>query len=156
MTHDDAVDGPGRVYGRDLKIGDKYPLGSHTISEQEIIDFAGSWDPQDFHIDKAAAEAGAYDGLIASGIHTIAVYQRLAVEHVFCNWRIIAGRSLRDLHFLRPVRPGDTLTGTVVIEDVRFDDGNRALVSSSAELVNQKGKPVLSLVLDSYIRDRPA
>lgn len=156
MTGETAGDPTPLEYGVDLRVGQAYQLGSHTVGEQELMDFALAWDPQGFHTDKAQAEAGAYGGLIASGVHTIAIYQRLSIQSAYCNWSVIAGRSFRDLCFLRPVRPGDTLTGTVVVEDIVFDAQNRALVTTAAELVNQHAKPVLSLFVDAYIRARPS
>lgn len=144
------------VYGEDIEVGRKYQLSSHTITEQELVDFAIAWDPQGFHIDKDVAEAGEYEGLIASGLHSLSVYQRLTVLDVFSRWSVIAGRRLRDVRFLRPVRPGYTLTGTVEIQDVTFDDRNRALVTTVAELTDNHGVPVLSAVVEVFVRARPS
>lgn len=156
MTKNTATKASALVYADDLHVGTTYPLGSHTLSEHAVIDFARVWDPQEFHTDRAVAAAGVYGGLIASGIHTIAICQRLAVQGVFHNWSVIAGRNIRDARFLRPVRPGDTLTGTITVEDIAFDERNRALVTTSAELVNQDAKAVLTLHLESYMHARPA
>lgn len=142
------------IHADELEIGRRYQLGSYEMTEDEIVGFAQQWDPQGFHIDAGIAETGAYGGLIASGIHTIAVYQRLSVTGVFDDWSVIAGRALHDVRFLRPVRPGDVLTGTVTIEGIVFDDRQRALVTTSAELINQRGDAVLTLVLDAFVRAR--
>ncbi|MFW0793991.1 MaoC/PaaZ C-terminal domain-containing protein [Gordonia sp. CPCC 205515] len=147
---------PAVAYADDLVVGHRYQLDSYTLDEAELVEFARQWDPQGFHIDAAVADAGAYGGLIASGIHTIAIYQRLSVTGVFDHWSVIAGRTLNDVRFLRPVRPGDTLTGTVLIDAIEFDDRGRALVTTSAEIVNQDGSAVLTLVVDAYVRARPA
>ncbi|PEH80241.1 dehydratase [Nocardia sp. FDAARGOS_372] len=143
------------MYGEDIEVGRQYRLGTYTISERALVDFAALWDPQGFHVDKDVAEAGAYEGLIASGLHTLAVYQRLAVLDVFSGWSVIAGRRLREVRFLRPVRPGDTLTGTVVVQDVTFDDRDRALVTTAAELTDGQARPVLSVDVEAYVRARP-
>ncbi|MYR06951.1 dehydratase [Gordonia sp. SID5947] len=147
--------GSGLTYADDLQIGERYPLGTHTITEAEVVEYATAWDPQGFHIDKEIADAGAYGGIIASGIHTLAIYQRLAVSGVFGNWSVIAGKSLTDVRFLRPVRPGDTLTGSITVDDVAFDDRGRALVTTSARLANQRAEEVLSLVVEAFVRARP-
>lgn len=145
---------PEVSFAEDLVVGHRYSLDSYSLDERELVEFARQWDPQGFHIDSGIADAGAYGGLIASGIHTIAIYQRLAVTGVFDHWSVIAGRQLTDVVFRRPVRPGDTLTGTVIIDDIAFDDRRRALVTTSAELVNQRGAAVLSLVVSAYVRAR--
>lgn len=142
------------IYADDLHVGARYQLGSHTVSEEELVDFARQWDPQIFHVDKEAADAGVYGGLIASGLHTLSIYQKLAVEGVFGSWNVIAGRSLREVRFLRPVRPGATLTGSFTITGIAFDDTKkRALVSSSAELVGEGGV-VLTVDVDAYVHAR--
>ena len=43
------------------------------MTEAEILDFARRWDPQWFHTDPQAAKSSIYGGLIASGIHTLAI-----------------------------------------------------------------------------------
>ena len=144
------------VYADDLEVGRVYQLDSYTLTEDEIVEFAKTWDPQIFHVDKAAAEAGAYGGLIASGLHTLSIYQRLAVAGSFGEWNVIAGKRFSDVQFLRPVRPGDTLTGTLVIDAVDIDPRGRALVTTTAELVNDRGAAVLSVTVDAYVRTRPA
>lgn len=145
----------GLVYGSDLRVGQTYELGSHIIDERTLVEFACAWDPLSIHTDRQAAASGPYGGLIASGIHTIAVYQRLAVRKVFYNWSVIAARNLREVRFLRPVRVGDVLTGTVTIKDIEFDDRDRVLVTTVGELFNQADKPVLSLRVHSYMHARP-
>lgn len=155
MTTRDATPHAGLSYGVDIFAGSTYELGSYTLSEPEVTGFAAAWDPQIFHVDRAAAEAGAYGGLIASGVQTIAIYQRLAVLAVFSRWSVIAGSGMREVRFLRPVRPGDTLTGAMKIETVHFDARARALVETRGELTNRSGNPVLRLELDVYVRAQP-
>lgn len=145
----------GLVHGEDLEIGRVYRLGSHTFTESDIVDFATAWDPLGIHVDSIAADDGAYGGLIASGLHTLAVYQRLAVTSVLTGWNVIAGRCMRDVRFLRPVRPGNTLSGTLVIDDIVFDDRDRTLVTTAAELVNERGERVMTAEVEALVRARP-
>ncbi len=150
MSEDD------RLWADDLEAGQVFRFGTHHVTEDELLDFARTWDPQDFHTDKAAAEAGVYGGLIASGLHTMSIYQKLAVTGVLYRWKVIAGKRLADVVFLRPVRPGDTLTGSMTITSVEFDDRARALVTSSSELLNDTGKPVMRTVVEAYVHARSA
>ncbi|MCT7293963.1 MaoC/PaaZ C-terminal domain-containing protein (plasmid) [Rhodococcus pyridinivorans] len=154
MSSDPVAARKNLVYGQNIEAGRWYRLGTHPITEQELIEFATAWDPQGFHIDKAVAEDGTYGGLIASGLHTLAVYQRLAVSSVFADWSVIAGRTLREVRFLRPVRPGDTLSGTLTVKEVVDGDHNRTLVTTWAELTNQHRKPVLNATVDAYVHTR--
>ena len=51
----------------DYEVGGTYQLGSFSLSEAEIVEFAQRFDPQPFHIDPDAARASPYGGIIASG-----------------------------------------------------------------------------------------
>jgi acyl dehydratase len=110
------------MWFEDFPLGEKVTLGSYSFTEQNIIAFARKYDPQPFHVDKAAAEASIYHGLIASGWQTAAVWMKLTIA-----WRraqLAAGAvatqenfvspGVRDLKWLKPVRPGTTLTYTNV------------------------------------------
>ncbi|MFM9378737.1 MaoC/PaaZ C-terminal domain-containing protein [Gordonia sp. VNK21] len=143
------------IYGEDLVEGAEYRLGEYTLTEAEIIDFAKQWDPQAFHTDPQAAESGAYRGIIASGVQTIAVMQRLTVQAVYEGWSVIAGRRVGETLFLRPVRPGDTLTGTAVLRRVVPEALGRTGVDIDIELTCD-GKPVLTASFDVLVRTRAA
>jgi acyl dehydratase len=67
-------------YWDDFKAGESIALGSHTITEAEILAFARKYDPQPFHTDPEAARRSIFGGLIASGWHTCAILMRLGVE----------------------------------------------------------------------------
>ena len=108
------------MYFEEAPLHVKTVLGSYTFTEENIIAFARAYDPQAFHIDKEAAEKSPYRGLIASGWHTAAVWMKLMLEAR--RRRIAAGEEktqdnfvspgVRDLKWLKPVRPGTTLTYT--------------------------------------------
>lgn len=143
------------VYGDDIEVGVHLPTGAYTLTAEEIVDFASDWDPQFFHVDADAAVDGYFGELIASGIHTLAVYQRLAVQAHFARWNIIAGRRIHDLRFLVPVRPGDRLTGRLVVNSLERDARGRASLLIHGELTNQHGQVVMELIMDSLMLMRP-
>ena len=143
------------VYGEALRAGTTYDLGAHTVTEAEIVEFAEQWDPQSFHVDRDAAAAGAYGGLIASGIHTMAVFQRLCVLSVYRQWSVIAGRRLDSVEFLRPVRPGDRLEGAYTLTAVTPDAYGRTLVDGTGEL-SVAGRPVIRTSLEVLVRTAPS
>ncbi|MFE3228598.1 MaoC/PaaZ C-terminal domain-containing protein [Nocardia sp. NPDC059228] len=142
------------IYADDLVVGEKYELGHHTVTEEELVDFASRWDPQPFHIDSAAAEGHGFGGLIASGLHTLSIYQRLAVLRVDGRWKAIAGRKIQEAVFVRPVRPNDVLTGSMVITEVSLDDRSRGRVTTAAELVNGEGDIVLTATAVVFLHSR--
>ena len=143
-----------RLPAEELPVGQALQLGSHTVTEESIISFAREWDPQYFHVDPAAAASSEFGGIIASGIHTIAIFQRLCVENFFNRYDIIAGREISNLRFQRPVFAGTALNGKAVIDSVEPAGPGRAVFSSTGTLVDGEGRTVLSLVIDALIRSR--
>ena len=100
-------------YWEEYQVGTKYPLGSTSFTEQEIVEFARQYDPQSFHVDAAAAKESMFGGLIASGWHVAAKLMRLFVDNYIDRRTALGSPGLDELRWLKPVRPGDTLTAWV-------------------------------------------
>jgi acyl dehydratase len=108
-------------------------------------------------VDDVEDEDSVFDGLVASGWHTVALCTRMQVEGVFDDIAAMGGRGVNELQWPVPVRPGDTLRGTVGIADRRrsgHDD--RADVDFRTELVTDDGDTVLSMYNLGIVRRRPA
>jgi acyl dehydratase len=135
----------------DLVIGTQIDLGDYFVSHAEIVTFARSWDPQPFHINDAVAAAGKFGEVIASGIHSMAILQRLAVLGAYGGWDVVAGRTIREARFLRPVRPSTTVRAALVIESVSPRSDRDALVTTAATLSDDEGA-VLTQVVDMIVR----
>lgn len=146
------------MYGDDVRPGYRADLGSHVVTTEEIVAFATDWDPQFFHLDaQRAITEGHFGGLIASGLHTMSISQRLAVDGCLKNWHVIGGAGIQDVQFRLPVRPGDTLTGVLLVEDVQHQpERERTLVDYSGQLTNHHGDPVLTLAVSAFLRMRAA
>jgi acyl dehydratase len=100
----------GKLRFADLALGQTYRSGARIVTEAEIIAFAREFDPQPFHLDHAAAAAGPFGGLAASGWHTVAMTMRLLVDGGLALEGGIVGAAIDELRWLRPVRPGDVLS----------------------------------------------
>jgi acyl dehydratase len=146
---------PEDRYFEDYKVGATYVCGSFTVSEQEIIDFARQYDPQTMHTDRRLAAEGPFGGVIASGWHTIARTMRLLVDN-FLPYNGLPAPGINELRWPRPVRPGDTLTLKVTIEQARRSQSkpDRGLLATLLEAVNQDGDVALSLRAMNFVRVR--
>ncbi len=96
-------------YFEDFQIGDAFETARFELSEKESLAFASLYDPQPFHLDSAAARAGVFGELTASGWQTTAITMRLIVQSGVLRATGIIGTGIDDLRWLAPVRPGDTL-----------------------------------------------
>ncbi|MGO3327356.1 MaoC/PaaZ C-terminal domain-containing protein [Gordonia sp. (in: high G+C Gram-positive bacteria)] len=140
-------------YADVVRSGDVHRLGEYALTQESIIAFAEQWDPQWFHVDPDAADNGPFGGLIASGIQTLAIYQKLAVEAVFDKFHVLCGKEVTDVRFWQPVRPGSVITGTMTTTTVRPEAGRgRALVAYDVELTDKDAGVVLTAVMTVYIK----
>ena len=141
-------------YWEDFKVGESTDLGSHSMTEAEILAFARKYDPQPFHADPEAARRSIFGGLIASGWHTGAMFIRMVVEHMTPVHATTGAMGFDDLKWVKPVRPGDVLTvESEVKEKVGGRRTDRGTVKIESRIQNQRGEVVMSLVsLVIYLR----
>ena len=135
-------------YLEDFVPGAVYGAGSVQIDEAEIVEFATRYDPQPFHVDRDAARASIYGGLIASGWHTVALTMRLLVDNIFGGSASMGSPGVDELRWLLPVRPGDTLSPRVIVLETRPSRSkpDRGILRFRVEVTNQAGELVLSMV----------
>ena len=139
--------GVSQLYLEDFQVGQVVELGSTTITRDEILDFATQYDPQPFHVDEAAAEQSIYGGLIASGWHTVSLFMRLLVDGLLCRAASMGSPGVDEVRWLKPVRPGDTLSARSIIHAVipSRSKPDRGILRTTYEMFNQDGDRVLSM-----------
>ena len=131
-------------------------IGTRRFPADEIIAFAGEFDPQVFHLDPEGARETVFGGLCASGWHTTAAWLSCAVEsvgghesplfpkEVMLEWGTSPG--VRNLRWTRPVFAGETIRFFAEIAASRPIDrqpGWHLLrMTGSGETLD--GKPVLT------------
>ena len=145
------------MYFDDFKAGDELASTGATITEAQIIDFALKFDPQPFHVDVTAAAAGPFEGLIASGFHTLALTFRLFWQTGALNDGSIGSPGIDEVRWLRPVRPGDTLRVRAKVLETRPSRSkpDRGVVRLEYTTTNQKGEVVMTLIGNQLMRTRP-
>ena len=94
----------------DIAVGRTFRSPEHVVTAKDIKAFAAEYDPQPFHLDDAAADAGPFHGLAASGWHTAAITMRLLVQGEMQLAGGVVGAGIDELRWQRPVRPGDVLS----------------------------------------------
>ena len=137
----------------DLSLGDNFEAGPRTISREDIDRFTQvSGDRTALHSDEEYARNTPFGGLVAHGVLNLAAATGLAYDMGVFEGTVLAIRSM-EVRYERPVRPGDSVTLTLVVEelDERPKD-DRGRVSFAATLRNQDGKTVLSGVWKVLLR----
>ncbi len=132
-------------------LGATLDLGQYLFRRDDMLRFAQTFDPQPFHLDDAAAKAGPFGALCASGWYTAAAFmQRLVATRQRLRDEAVArgenppeygpSPGMRDLGWLRPVYVGDTLTFTTTPTSKRLTSRpGWGLVMSRCEGTNQNG-----------------
>jgi acyl dehydratase len=142
----------------DFHPGETIELGSRSVDHDEIIEFARKYDPQPFHVDEEAGRRSIYGGLIASGWHTVAMLMRLLVDTVASRSASMGSPGIDEIRFLKPVRPGDTLSARMIVLDVvpSRSKADRGHVRASYEVFNQHGDKVMTMIGLGIYGRRPA
>jgi len=110
----------------DLSPGQSWDLGTLTLSEAEVIDFASRFDPQYFHLDREAAKESIFGELVASGLHTLsAVFGRIMGSGLL-NAISIGGNQI-DTKWPAPLRPGEEIAIRVEVAELRPSRSGRPL-----------------------------
>jgi acyl dehydratase len=102
----------------DFALDQVFDYGAYAVTEAAILAFGREFDPEPFHVDKDFALASPFKGLIASGLHTAAIWRRVNRD-AFPKVRSGASPGWDELRFKSPVRPGDTLRMRTTIAELK-------------------------------------
>ena len=145
-------------YWDDYEVGQKFALGSTSFTADEIVDFGRRYDPQSFHVDADAARQSLFGGLIASGWHVTAKLMRLFVDNYVDQRTALGSPGVDEVRWLKPVRPGDTLSAWVVCAG-KVPSKSRpemGIIHEQWQATNQKGELVMTLKGTNMVRRRPS
>ena len=124
-----------------LKVGDSKELQLvDDLTRTQIVMYAGaSGDYNPLHSDeKFAREVAGYPGIFAHGMLTMGMTGRIVTD-----WFGVESLKNYGVRFVKQVFPGDTLTATAEVTDVR-DEGGEKVADVSVTTVNQDGDAVLT------------
>jgi acyl dehydratase len=145
-------------YFEDFQVGEVHETRSYQVSREEIVAFARQFDPQPFHVDDEAARTSIFGGIVASGWHTASICHRLIVEDTLGKAASLGSPGVDELRWLRPVRPGDTLTARVEVLSLTPSRSkpDRGAIKFRFEVRNQNGEQVMTEIANALFGRRPA
>ena len=91
-------------YYEDLETGETLESGTMRVTKDEVLAFARKYDPQYFHADEEAARDPVFGEVVASGIHTMAMWRQLD-HQIAADIAWICGVAWDDVRFPRAVPP---------------------------------------------------
>ena len=143
-------------YFEDYLPGFTYECGTIAVQEVEMIDFARRFDPQPFHTDPVVAKQSVYGGIIASGWYTVSLTMRAMVDHYVSSVASLGSPGVDEIRWLKPVRPGDTLSVSVTLLKARRSRSkpHRGIIHGLTEVLNQTGEVVMTLKSVGFVQCR--
>ncbi|MDM8527486.1 MaoC/PaaZ C-terminal domain-containing protein [Anaerolineales bacterium HSG24] len=131
------------MYFEQFEVGQELNTSARTITETDIVNFAGlSGDFNFIHTNAPAAKETLYGQRIAHGMLVASIATGLAVQQGFIDGTTLAFREL-NWKFSQAVFIGDTIhveTNVVATKQARRMGGG--FVTFAAKVINQKGEVV--------------
>lgn len=152
-----AVEGKaGGRYYEDLVIGEVRESSARRISLDELLEFATRYDPQYFHADPVAARESIFGEVIASGIHSAALWRALDHE-ISGDIRWICGVAWEDVRWPHAVRAGDSLRARAetLAKRPSSKDPARGIVELRYTLLNQRDEVAFTCRSINLVARRP-
>ncbi len=147
---------PRGQYFDDLKVGDAWMSMGRTISEADIVNFAGvSGDFNPLHTDETYAAINVYGGRIAHGMCALSIVTGLFERSGVVEGTIVGFVGL-DMKFRQPVRAGDTLRLAFRVTRLLAGNGGEAgVVMFHGDGLNQRDEVVMDGTLTALVKRRP-
>jgi len=131
------------LYYEDLEVGMVFETPGRTITEADIVNFAGvSGDFYSIHTDEEFSRGTIFGGRVAHGLLTLSVVTGLWFRTGIFEPALIAFYGIDSLRFLKPVKPGDTVRARLTVVDKRGKEVG-GVVTFKNEVFNQRGELVM-------------
>ena len=130
-----------KVYLEDYTIGETFVSPARTITEADVVSFAGltgDWHP--LHTDATYAEGSPFRTRIAHGMLTLAIGSALVLrlgQHVYIPRSFIAFYGIDRIRFTNPVKIGDTIHSVNRVVELAPKDDARGVLVYQGEIRNQ-------------------
>lgn len=138
----------------DLAVGDEWESPGRTITEADVVAFAGlSGDFNPLHVDREAARRGPFGKPVAHGLLGLSIASGLASHAP--RVETMAFLAILEWKFLHPITFGDTIrvvTRVVALEPKAR--GRRGIVTWHRRLVDRQGRTLQEGTTRTIVRGR--
>lgn len=137
-----------KYHWEDFRVGETVEFGSKRVTREEILEFAGEFDPQPFHLDEQAARNSILGGLCASGWHSCAMLMRMLCDEFILDAASLGAPGVDEVRWKKPVYVDDVLSVKRTCVDRRASKSRpeMGLTRFSYEVLNQKHEVVMTMV----------
>jgi len=147
--------GDDRQYFDDIRVGDEYVSPGRTVTEADIVAFAGlSGDYNVLHTDAEYMRSSIFGERIAHGLLGLAIQSGLGTRATPRPFATMAFLGLR-WRFKAPIKIGDTIKVRIKVTDKReTSKPDRGIVVLQRTVVNQRGEVVQEGETDTMVERR--
>jgi acyl dehydratase len=134
---------PNRQYFEDIQVGDEYLSPGRTVTEADIVAFAGlSGDYNVLHTDAEYMKSSIFGERIAHGLLGLSISSGLGSRAVARPFATIAFLGHR-WRFKGPIKIGDTIKVRMKVTDKKeTSKPDRGIVTIQRSVLNQRGELV--------------
>lgn len=149
---------PFRKYFEELEIGDSLTSHRRTVTEADVVNFAGiSGDFFYAHMDDIAAKSSIFERRVAHGYFVLSAAAGLFVDPA--PGPVLANYGLDNLRFVKPVYIGDTIQATLTCKAKTAKDTPegvipQGVVAWDVEVKNQADELVATYTILTLVRRR--
>ncbi len=142
------------MFFEELKLNMKVDIPPAVIEKEKLLDFALNYDNIPLHTDEEYAKSTHFGGLIAPGVMSFMSVWIKYLEVDFIGDGLLAGKSTK-IEWLKPVYPGDVLTGKAEITNLTRRSEKNGIAEISIKAYNQNGELVLTNVTEGIVKCKP-
>jgi acyl dehydratase len=144
-----------RQYFEDIRVGDEYLSPGRTVTEADIVAFAGlSGDYNVLHTDAEFMKSSIFGERIAHGLLGLAIQSGLGTRAMPRPFATLAFLGIR-WRFKGPIKIGDTVKVQIKVTDKReTSKPDRGIVVLLRSVLNQRGEIVQEGETDIMVERR--
>lgn len=154
----DEMGSPADWYFEDFAVGQVFRSQGRTVTEADIVSFAGwSWDTNPVHTDAEHSSGGRFGRPIAHGLLGLSVAMGLVSRLGIFERCSVALLGIDGWRFTHPVLTGDTVTCTIRITGTRLTSGGTTgILDRELTLTNQDGTVLQQGDIGLMVTTRPS
>ena len=144
------------MYIEDFKTGQELTTAARTVTEADVVAFAGlSGDYNSLHTDAEYAKGTQFGQRIAHGMLAFSIATGLGVRTGVLDGTVLAFLGIEDWKFLKPVFIGDTIRLRWTVTEARLSSKpGSGVLKRRMEILNQRNEVVQTGTTAALVKSR--
>ncbi len=146
------------MYFEEFEVGQKIVTACRTITESDIVTFAGlSGDYNQIHTDAEFSKTTPFGQRVAHGLLGLSIASGLAMRTGMLEGTVLAFREIAEWKFSRPVYIGDTIHVVIsVIETKAVPRLGGGTITITLDVKNQRDETTMKGTWIALVASKPS